>query len=341
MTELTVKTSSREYPVFVSDSLSSLGKALGVMKGEKVAIVTDENVSALYPLVEGFFGEKSVYKFVIEAGENSKSPENFIKIQNFLAENGFTRSDSVVAFGGGVVGDLAAFCASTYMRGITLVAIPTTILSAVDSSVGGKTAINLDRGKNLCGSFYQPSAVYICTEFFKTLPEREIACGLGEVIKYAFLSDTVTIEDVKGETSVNLIEKCLKIKADIVGRDENERGDRKLLNLGHTVGHAIERLSGFGISHGECVVKGLFAILNISKRYFGLSDNAYERALEVISCRGHDLDIGFSAEEIYGQILSDKKSDGSGVDLVLICEDLSAKIVRVSYIELKELLKWI
>ena len=332
--------SSKKYPIFISDGTDGFSEVTKYAKGKKIAIITDDTVDSLFGgTLDCFFNEKSVYKFVIAHGEASKNAENYIKILNGLVKNGFTRSDTVVAFGGGVVGDLAGFVASTYMRGIGLIAVPTTILSAVDSSVGGKTAINLDEGKNLCGTFYQPDAVYINVGFLSTLPKEQISCGYGEIIKYAFLSDTIKIEDLKGDINEELIYKCLKIKADIVHADEKEKGERKLLNLGHTVGHAIERLSGFSISHGDCVVKGLFAILSVSKRFYGLSDEAYEKALAVISARGHDLENPFSAQEIIVKIKCDKKSGEDFVDAVLIYEDLSARIERIPFEKFRELLQ--
>ncbi|MBO7368874.1 MAG: 3-dehydroquinate synthase [Clostridia bacterium] len=331
---------SKNYPIIISDDLSAFSDLLKYLKGDKVAIVTDDIVGDLYgAALDDFLKEKSVYKFVIRHGEQSKNAENYIKILNGLAKNGFTRSDSVIALGGGVVGDLAAFIASTYMRGINLVQVPTTILSAVDSSVGGKTAINLDEGKNLCGTFYQPNAVYIDINFLSTLPEREIFCGYGEIIKYAFLSKNITEADLTGKISEDLVYKCLKIKADIVEADEKEGGARKLLNLGHTVGHAIERLSDFSLSHGECVVKGIFAVLGASKKYYGFSNEIYDSALKIISARGHDLSNPFTVDEIMEQIRCDKKSGSDFVDAVLIDSDLSAKVERISFEKFRELLE--
>lgn len=339
MLQLCVR-ASKNYPIIISDDLSAFSDMIKYLKGDKVAIITDDIVGGLYgTALDGFLKEKSVYKFVIRHGEQSKNAENYVKILNELAKYGFTRSDSVVALGGGVVGDLAAFIASSYMRGINLVQVPTTILSAVDSSIGGKTAINLDEGKNLCGTFYQPNAVYINTVFLESLPEREISCGYGEIIKYAFLSKTITEADLTGKISEELIFKCLKIKADIVESDEREEGVRKLLNLGHTVGHAIERLSGFSLPHGDCVVKGIFAILGVSKKYYRLSEKAYDSALKIISSRNHDLFNPFSVDEIMDQIIRDKKSGSDFVDAVLIGEDLSAKVERISFENLRELLK--
>ena len=226
------------------------------------------------------------------------------------------------------------------MRGIGLYAFPTSLLAMTDSSLGGKTAINLKRGKNLCGTFYQPKGVYVCTAFLDTLPQREMLCGYGEIIKYAFLSDRITLEDIKGDITEKLIADCLKIKAEIVEADEKENGKRKLLNLGHTVGHAIERLSGFTLSHGECVIKGLYAALKMSEKHFGLDKKTVDAALEIISARGHNLKVGFSADEIISAAISDKKSFAEGFDVVLINQELKGEIVRLSGEELGALIKW-
>ena len=330
---------SKTYPILIENGLSSFSDLLCYLKGGKVAIVTDDIVDRLYgSSLDDFLENKSVYKFVIKHGENSKNAENYLKIMNELAKSDFTRSDSVIALGGGVVGDLAAFVASTYMRGINLVAVPTTILSMVDSSVGGKTAINLDEGKNLCGSFYQPDAVYINLDYLNSLPDEQVMCGFGEIIKYAFLSKTIKKEDLNGEINEELIYKCLKIKADIVEADEKEGGVRKLLNLGHTIGHAIEKLSGFSLTHGDCVVKGLFAIAKVSKEYYGFSEKTYKKIVEIISSRGHDLDNPFSNSEIIEQIKRDKKSGEDYVDAVLIDENLSSKVERISFERFKGLI---
>lgn len=331
---------SKKYNITIDKTLDGFGDLVTLIKGENVAVVTDDNVDGLYGnALDRFLTDKKVVKIVIKSGEASKNAENFLAILNRLAELGFKRNDGIVALGGGVVGDLAAFCASTYMRGISLLAVPTTLLSMVDSSVGGKTAINLERGKNLCGTFYQPDGVYICTEFLKTLPKRELMSGFGEVIKYAFLSKDITLADIEGGDSEELVYKCLKIKAGIVERDERESGERKLLNLGHTIGHAIERLSGFSISHGECVAKGLYAVLKVSQKYYGFDQTTFDKAFELISCKGHDLSCPYPAKELIEQIKVDKKSVASSVDAVLITEDLSAKTVKISFERLEELLK--
>ena len=338
MYELKVR-ASKTYGITVAEDLSLFSeRVVPLVKGENIAIITDDKVNALYgDALDGFFRDKRVIKTVIKHGERSKNAANYLKIINALAESGFTRSDTVIAFGGGVIGDLAGFAASTYMRGITLIQVPTTLLAAVDSSVGGKTAIDLNAGKNLCGTFYQPSAVYINTGFLKTLPVKEIKNGLGEVIKYAFLSDTVTEKDI-GNVNAALICKCLEIKRDIVEKDEKESGERALLNFGHTVGHAIEKLSDYKLSHGACIMKGMVYAVEISRRIYGLSDDTVRRMYTLLKSGKHDLKCEYSAESIVRQISADKKRYGDNINFVAVKDTGKAEIVKIGISDLKTMI---
>ena len=339
MYELKVR-ASKTYDITIAENLSLFTeRVLPLITGASVAIITDDKVSALYGgALDGFFTAKRVIKIVIRHGEKNKNAANYLKIINALAENGFTREDTVIALGGGVVGDIAGFAASTYMRGITLIQVPTTLLAAVDSSVGGKTAIDLNAGKNLCGTFYQPSAVYINTGFLKTLPVKEIKNGLGEVIKYAFLSDTVKIEDIRNINAA-LIYKCLKIKRDIVEKDEKESGCRALLNFGHTVGHAIEKLSNYKLSHGACVAKGMVYAVEISRRIYGLSDKTVSNMYALLTSGKHDLSCPYSAESIARQITADKKRYGDGVNFVAVKDLGKAEIVKIKISDIEKMMK--
>ena len=233
--DIAVRTDSR-YVVRVRDDMADFAATAALAAGRNVAVVSDDVVDALYgDAVAAQFVGKSVLRVVIPHGEAHKAPAEYVSILNRLAEAGFTREDTVVALGGGVVGDLAGFAAATYMRGVRLIAVPTSLLAMVDSSVGGKTAINIDYGKNLCGAFYQPAEVYINTGFLSTLPPREMLCGWGEIIKYAFIDHTIGMTDLEGDVTPLLIAKCVQCKADVVSADEREGGLRKVLNLGHTV----------------------------------------------------------------------------------------------------------
>lgn len=327
---------SKKYVITIRNDFSLFNeKVKPFIKGEKAAVLFDENTFSLYKnlISEDFFGAK-IYKYVICAGEKSKNAENYLILLNKLAEDGFTRNDAFITFGGGVVGDLGAFVASTYMRGITLIAVPTTLLSMVDSSVGGKTAINLDKGKNLCGTFYQPSAVYINTEFLKTLPEREIKCGLGEILKYRYLSDGKNKIDAL-DIDENLIYTCLKIKSEIVEKDETESGLRKLLNLGHTFAHAIEKASDYGLSHGECVAKGIYFSLKISANYYGYGKERIFEYEKIAGKCGIDVYCDYPIETLIEITGSDKKRSGDKIDFVLIDEKLKPQIVRIPISDVK------
>lgn len=339
MFELEVS-ASKTYKITIEKGFSLFSeRVLPYLVGRNVAIITDDIVDKLFGgILDGFLENKRVVQIVLKHGEKSKNAKNYLNIINALAENGFTREDSVIALGGGVIGDIAGFAASTYMRGITLVAVPTTLLSMVDSSVGGKTAIDLKAGKNLCGTFYQPSAVYTNTEFLKSLPKKEIKNGLGEVVKYAFLSDTVKKSDIKN-IDENLIYKCLKIKRDIVNEDEKESGVRALLNLGHTVGHAIEKLSGYKLSHGACVVKGLRYSIEVSKRLFDLDEKTVNKMYALLKYAKCDLSVNFSVDEIAEQIIADKKRQGDSVKFVAIKDVGKPEIVKIHLSKLKEMLK--
>ncbi|MBO5851548.1 MAG: 3-dehydroquinate synthase [Clostridia bacterium] len=319
MLKLNVNASSN-YTVTIDGSLNSFNDAvIPILKGKKIAVICDENAKKLHikGLKKALKGENCYY-FTVKSGEHSKSTKNYIKLINCLAEKSFTRSDAILTFGGGVVGDLGAFVASTFMRGITLVAMPTTLLSMVDSSVGGKTAVNLKYGKNLLGTFYQPKAVYINTEYLKTLPEREMLSGYGEIIKYAFLDSRVTYLDVLQGGLENLIYKCLQIKSEVVNKDEKESGLRKILNLGHTLGHAIESLSSYSISHGECVVKGIKLAIDFSKKYYGLSDEKVQEMYKLLTVKGHNLSINYPISDLVKQVYSDKKRQNDSVSFIAI-----------------------
>ena len=311
---------SKSYTVRIqenADGLSSFIKPL--LKGKKLLLITDERVEKLYAeqIVSALIGVE-ITQIVLPEGEAQKNGENYFKILNTLAENGFTRSDAILTLGGGVVGDLGGFAACSYMRGIVWINLPTTVLAAVDAAIGGKTAINLSVGKNLCGSFYQPDGVVICTDFFKTLSDRDLLSGYGEILKYALLSKTVNEKALDEGLTEELIFQCLSIKKSVVEEDEREQGKRKILNLGHTVGHAIEALSGYTLSHGECVVKGLYAALKISKKLYSLDEKTSGNILKIITKKGHDLTIPYSPKEIVEGIKADKKRTRDRVDFILL-----------------------
>lgn len=318
MIKLEVNT-SKKYNVIIDNGFNNFGDVKDIIQNKKIAIICDKTVKNLYSkeLKKQLKGNK-YYFLTITPGEKSKNLKNYCKLINKLASLSFTRSDVVITFGGGVVGDLGAFVASTYMRGIKLIAIPTTILSAVDSSVGGKTAVDLTYGKNLCGTFYQPSAVYVNVNFFKTLPNREILSGYGEIIKYSMLSKTLTYNDIRSGDLELIVYKCLSIKKDIVEKDEQESNLRMLLNLGHTFGHAVETLSNYTLSHGECVAIGLKYIIEFSKKYYDLNDTTINELYQLLNSFGHNLNVEYTLLDIIEKINADKKRQSNYINLITL-----------------------
>lgn len=324
---------SKSYPIIINDSLDGLKKLISEKfnNSKKVIVISDSNVFPLYGKEVLSLIEKDVFSFVIPAGEDSKNFKNYMDILGYMAKNGFSRCDGVVGLGGGVVGDLAGFVSSTYMRGINYIAVPTTILAFVDSSVGGKTAINLDYGKNLVGTFYQPNGVFINYSFSKTLPKREVQSGFGEIVKYYFITENIADNELIGGLSEELIYKCIECKAKIVENDELDRAGRKLLNFGHTFGHAIEKLSGYALSHGECVIKGIYLSLLVSLNLSRISLEQFENSKQILQKLGYNLVNDYSLEEIAKLIKMDKKSDGETVDFVLLNGQGKLQIEKIGF----------
>lgn len=336
--------------------LNELGKkVLENGGGNKLAIITDSNVAKYYLSdceaslkEEGF----SVFSFVIPAGEESKNGKTYLELLEKLASIPLTREDAVIALGGGVVGDLAGFVAATYMRGIRVFQVPTTLLSAVDSSVGGKTGIDLESGKNLVGAFHMPAFVLQDTSLLKTLPDDVFKDGCAEIIKYAVISGeelfnelsenvlsrsmTETEEGIERLSSV--ISKCVEIKKDIVSQDQKDGGIRKVLNLGHTLGHAIEQLSEYKISHGSAVSKGLSRMAGIAAENGYSSEDTAKRIKELLQAYGFDLSIPYSVDELYNAIKLDKKRSGESIDLIIPEEIGKCKIEKISLDELRKML---
>ncbi len=334
---------SKKYQVIIKGGYEDLASNLKkVITDCKVMVITDDNVYSLYgeQINKSLTGYK-VYWHIVKHGESSKNTQNYLEIINLMASNRFNRKDCVLALGGGVIGDLSGFVASTYMRGVKFIQCPTTLLSMVDSSVGGKTGVDLEMGKNLLGAFYQPSLVYVNIDTLNTLPQKEIECGLGEIIKCAYLTKKVKKEDIIAKNYSKLIYECLKYKAYVVRKDEFEKHKRMLLNLGHTVGHAIETLDEYKNSHGLCVIKGIYQIINLSKKYYGFNEQKKQELLSLLYVLGLDNDKlknGYTAKELKDKILSDKKSQGEYVNFVLIKGIGKCEIVKISTDKIEEYL---
>lgn len=290
----------------------------------RVAIVTDTTVEALYLRdVRAALEEAgmAVESYAFAAGEGSKNLQVLSGMLEFLAARRFTRADSILALGGGVVGDMAGFAAGCYMRGIGFIQMPTTLLAAVDASVGGKTAVNLRAGKNLAGLFVQPMAVLCDTECMESLPEAALADGLAEAIKTAVLFDEELFSILeKGNARENmhtLIAACVAHKGRIVAADTFERGERKLLNLGHTAGHAVEKLSGFAISHGHAVSMGMALMAGYAQREGLCGRDAFLRILRALERNGLPLRAPYSAAQMAEAVWADKKRERENVTLIL------------------------
>ena len=323
---ITVKVNaSTSYDIIIgTDILDKLGEYVKQVVPPRCAcIVTDTTVDALYAkraeisLVNAGF---DVIKFVIEAGEASKNTQNLVELLEFLAENRLTHSDIVVALGGGVVGDLAGFASAVYLRGIRFIQVPTTLLAMVDSSVGGKTAVDLKAGKNLAGAFHQPSLVLCDYKTLDTLSDDIFADGCAEVIKYGVINDRPLFNQLKKGIRENIeavISACVTHKADIVAQDEFDKGTRQLLNLGHTVGHAIEKCSDFEISHGKAVSIGMTVVTRIAVSLGICPEEHLEELIHLLKSVGLPTDCSFSADELAKAASADKKRDGNSINLIV------------------------
>ena len=327
MTTITVTLHEQKssHDIYLASGLLSGigGKTREVLgNAQTVAIVTDDTVKALYAQdvaeslkQEGF----SPLCFSFPPGEESKSIETYCSLLNWLAEHRLTRTDAIVALGGGVVGDLAGFAAATYLRGIPLVQVPTTLLAMVDSSVGGKTAIDLPSGKNLAGAFYQPQMVFCDPGVLATLPSDVFNDGCAEVIKYGMIRDAALLQKLTllQQHLTEVIERCVSIKRAIVQNDVFDTGERQLLNFGHTIGHAVETLSRYEISHGSAVAVGMSVMTRAAVRKNlcpAECQSALERSLELFSLPGR---TDYAPKALYEAALNDKKRAGGSITEVV------------------------
>ena len=298
----------------------------------RIHIVTDSNVAPLYleQLAQQF--ELPVSSTVIPAGEEHKRLSTVEGIYHDLLAVGFTRKDLIIALGGGVVGDITGFAAATLLRGVSLCQIPTTLLAQVDSSVGGKTGVDLAEGKNLVGAFYQPRLVLIDPEVLNTLPDTTFADGMAEVVKYGYIAnpdilDMVSQPDYKAHIS-DVIYECVKIKRDVVAIDEHDTGLRMILNFGHTVGHAVEKLGNYTeLTHGQAVAIGMVAALRLGALRGDADLSAPLVAL--LHKIGLPTELTHDREAIFGALLSDKKKFGSTVNFILVREPGRAEITPI------------
>lgn len=333
--KLSVELGSSSYDIIIERNLlKNIGDHLDLKR--KVLVVTDKGVPIEYANAVCRCCNLPV-RVTVESGEESKSFETYEKLCKIMLENHFTRTDCVVAVGGGVVGDLAGFVASTYMRGVDFYNVPTTLLAQVDSSIGGKTAVNFGGIKNVIGSFYQPKKVLIDPETLKTLPKRQMSNGFAEIIKMAItfdgkLFDMIESEDVYSDGALDeIIAKALQIKKMVVEADEKEKGLRKVLNFGHTIGHGIEyQQSLSGLYHGECVAVGMLPMCAPEIR--GRVRNVLGKVSLPVAWR-------YDVDKIYNAVLHDKKLDGERVALVFCDKIGTYRVDKIPVEEFKTVLK--
>lgn len=325
MKEITIK-ASKEYSVLIEEGLLAkageiFSQKLGSPESTKLCLVCDSNVYSLYgretmplctSLLEAGF---EVFEYIFKAGEKSKTMKTVEDLSRFLSENGFTRSDCIVALGGGVTGDISGFTASIFMRGISFIQIPTTLLAAADSSVGGKTGVNTESGKNLLGTFWQPELVLFDPETLNTLSEKELLNGLADIIKCAFIADG-SILDAISDGLAEAAAKAIDVKKNIVEEDEREKGSRQLLNLGHTIGHAIEKCSDYKIPHGKAVMSGMY-LVSLAADSLGWGEEPVAHLIKtVMDAFGFRFIADYTAEELYDAALHDKKRRGDKITIV-------------------------
>ena len=335
------------------DKLSEEFNKLGVT-GRKLCIVSDSNVAELYAKQVSAELEKTgnkVFTYVFEAGEENKNLNTVEDVYEFLIQNHFDRKDMLVALGGGVVGDLTGFTAATYLRGIDFIQVPTSLLAQVDSSIGGKTGVDFRAYKNMVGAFHQPRLVYMNISVLKSLSRRLFNSGFGEIIKHGLIKDIEyykwlgsnadKIKALDSDALEHMIYVSCNIKREVVEKDPKEKGDRALLNFGHTLGHAVEKLMNFTLYHGECVTLGMIAALRICVNRGYIYEGEYTAALDMFKLYEFPVSVsGISADDVVNVSKSDKKMDAGKIKFILLKNIGNAYIdYEVSDEEMKEALK--
>lgn len=334
---------SKKYDVLIGEGLlNNIGTYLlnTLKKNCKIVIISDSNVFPLYgkAVTDRLkFSGFDVVSYVFPAGESSKNAATYLEILNFLAKNKITRSDVLLALGGGVTGDMTGFAAATFLRGIRYIEVPTTLLAMVDSSVGGKTAIDLPAGKNLVGAFYQPEIVICDLTTLTTLPESVFCDGCAEVIKYGVLYDGNLFHHLETKgldfDLEAVVSRCVELKRDVVAHDEFDAGARQKLNLGHTIGHSIEAQSNFTITHGQAVAIGMAIVAKAGCK------EIYSQLVGVIQKFKLPIQTDFTANQLYTSALSDKKRSGGTVNLIIPEAIGKCSIVPTPVEELKTFIK--
>ena len=341
MEKLKVNIPGREYEIYIDNGIlnNTADYIRKIYSGEKIAVVTDSNVAPLYSeivvssLAQSGFETKLI---TVPAGEKSKSADCLMNLYNEMLDFKLTRTDLIIALGGGVIGDLTGYAAATLLRGIPYVQFPTTLLAQVDSSVGGKVAIDLPRGKNLVGAFKQPEMVIIDTDCLKTLTSRVLADGMAEVIKYGAIKDKKLFEMLESIKSTKelfanidkIIYNCCDIKRQVVESDEFDTGGRMILNFGHTFGHAIEKKYNYETyTHGEGVAVGMVMSCEYGEK-LGITHNGVtDRMISILKNYNLPVDVQISKDELAEAVAVDKKGEGSKINLILI-EDIGKVMIK-------------
>jgi 3-dehydroquinate synthase len=328
----TVNLEDNSYPIFIGEGASlSLEHFDGYIAGKDIAIITNEVVAPLYlNEISDLFSNRNVIEYILPDGEQEKKLKTVHKIIDRLMEAGFGRDSTLIALGGGVVGDITGFTASIFMRGINFIQIPTTLLAQVDASVGGKTAVNHKSGKNLIGSFYQPQCVICDSKFLATLEATEISAGLAEIIKYGLIFDSEFFQWLQKNMQQILsndraavdyvIQRSCAIKAEIVAQDEKEQSVRALLNFGHTFGHAIEKLTGYGNwTHGDAVAVGMVLAARLSENMSLITPEDVQNIEEILTAANLPISLpNIDPAELLAAMQSDKKVKDRNIQLVLL-----------------------
>ena len=328
------------YPYYLGKgNINDFKDFFDLGKYKKILILSDDNVYDIYgDLLEKTFSNFNYFIYVIEAGEKSKSMDNIIKILNYMFERNFTKSDLIISFGGGVISDMSGFISSIYQRGIEEIKIPTSLLSAVDRTVGGKNGINTSFGKNQIGTFKDPLGVFLDIDFFKTLEKEIFYEGMAEVIKIAISLDKdffMEIKNAKGiyedEFLLEIIERSVNLKAKIVNMDKFDQGIRHILNFGHTIGHGIEAKYEGKYFHGQCVAMGMYMITAYSE-YKGYSKMGTKDILKEVLIE-NNLPYSIDLEDIYKYIYKDKKRNSDKIDLAIIEDIGKSEILSIGFKE--------
>lgn len=348
MTEIIARTGSKDYPISIAGGLiDRVGERLAAIGGvKKVMVVTDTNVAPLYlsrVLKSLYAAGLRTASCELEAGEEFKTLNSLNKVYNALFMADITRSDLIVALGGGVVGDLVGLAAATYLRGVKLIQIPTSLMAQVDSAIGGKVAIDMPFGKNMVGAFYQPHAVLVDPLCLRSLPQAELNNGMAEIVKYGCIRDRALFERLE-QRALDLewaVRCCIEIKVRVVRNDERDAGERMLLNFGHSIGHALERVTQYKLlRHGEAVAVGMVAAARIGEGLGLTPGGTAARLAELL--KAYRLPVAFegcSAEEILHAMRADKKRSGDKLNLVLLAEIGDALIRPIELEALKGFLE--